>query len=224
MKPRGVKNDLRELTRLQFHLDRGGLRIENEESPHGRQHQLALTPPRLLTSRFLDATLLLWITVLDSKHVSPSCSSFVIATSHLAPTPTLLLLLLRQPIARVDAAAQSVQLRLQLLRPSALSRPHRRRSPAAARTAARTAAAASAAWRSRCLGRTGGSSYRSSAAPTLISRVVIRFCGSYCSMRLIRSCVGGGEEAYDGVGGDVVGEVEHVHTEMLDAVDDVEST
>lgn len=77
---------------------------------------------------------------------------------------------------------------------------------------------------SRCLGRTGGSSYRSSAAPTLISRVVIRFCGSYCSMRLIRSCVGGGEEAYDGVGGDVVGEVEHVHTEMLDAVDDVEST
>lgn len=100
MKPRGVKNDLRELTRLQFHLDRGGLRIENEESPHGRQHQLALTPPRLLTSRFLDATLLLWITVLDSKHVSPSCSSFVIATSHLAPTPTLLLLLLRQPIAR----------------------------------------------------------------------------------------------------------------------------
>ncbi len=36
--------------------------------------------------------------------------------------------------------------------------------------------------------------------------------------------MGGGEEAYDGVGGDVVGEVEHVHTEMLDAVDDVEST
>ena len=43
-------------------------------------------------------------------------------------------------------------------------------------------------------------------------------------MRLIRSCVGGGGEVYGGVGGDVVGEVEHVDTEMLDAVDDVEST
>ena len=75
MKPRGVKNDLRELTRLQFHLDRGGLRIENEEFPHGRQHQLALTPPRLLTSRFLDATLLLWITVLSLLSLS-DCISF----------------------------------------------------------------------------------------------------------------------------------------------------
>lgn len=192
MKPRGVKNDLRELARLQVHLDRGRLCVKNEESSHGRQHQLALISPQPLTNRFRDATLLLWMTVLDSKHVSPSWSSLVMATSHLSLMPTLLLLLLRQSIARVDASPQRVQLRLQLLRPTSPSHPHRRRSPAAARTAARTAVAASAAWRSRCLGRTGDSSYRSLADPTLISRVVIRFCGSYCSMRLIRSCVGGG--------------------------------